>query len=45
MSPNATDMAYGQLTDVHLWGKYANMYATYDIAPINNVARITVHRG
>ena len=28
---------------MHLLGKYANIHATYKVAPINNVGRITVH--
>ena len=30
-----------KLLDVHLWKKHANIYATYEVAPINDVARIT----
>ena len=29
---------------VHLWGNYANIQTSYKVAPINNVARIAVHR-
>ena len=30
---------------LHLSGKYANLYATYEVAPINDVTRIAVHKG
>ena len=30
------------MPDMHLWGKCASTKATYEVAPINNVARITV---
>ena len=33
-----------KLFNAHLWGKYANIYSIYEAAPINDVARITVHR-
>ena len=33
-----------QKFDVHLWGKYGNIYGTYEVAPINDVARIAVHK-
>ena len=33
-----------KLLDVHLWGKCANVYATYKIAPIKDKMRIIVHR-
>ena len=26
--------------NLHLWGKYTNIHATYEVALINNVARI-----
>ena len=32
-----------KLLDVHLWEKYANIHATYEVASINDVARIAVH--
>ena len=31
-----------KLLNMHLWGKYANTRATYEVAPINDVARIAV---
>ena len=30
------------MPDMHLWGKCASTQATYEVAPFNNVARITV---
>ena len=33
-----------KLPDVHLWRKYAQIYATYEAAPIILVARITLQR-
>ena len=33
-----------KLLNVHLWGKNANVYVTYEVAPINDVARIAVHK-
>ena len=30
--------------DMYLWGKYANIHAIYEVAPIDYVARIVVHR-
>ena len=32
-----------KLLDVHQWGKYANIYATYELTGINHVAKSTVH--
>ena len=26
-----------RLHDMHLWGEYANIHATYQVAPINDV--------
>ena len=34
---NATNML--KLLDVHLHRKYANIQATFEVAPINNVAK------
>ena len=31
-----------KLLNVHLWVKYANIYVTYEVVPINYEARITV---
>ena len=28
---------------MHLWKKYASMHATYEVCPLNSMARITVH--
>ena len=36
-------MSMPKLLDVDLWGKYANMYVTYEVAPINDAAIITIH--
>ena len=36
-------LKYNILHDVHLLRSYANVYATYDIIPIGDVERITVH--
>ena len=33
-----------KVLNVHLWGKYVNIYATHEFAPINDVATITLHR-
>ena len=33
-----------KLLNVHLWEKHATMPATYEVTPLNNVARIIVHR-
>ena len=33
-----------KLLEVHQWGKYANIYATYELTGINHVIRSTVHR-
>ena len=33
-----------KLLNGHLWSKYANIHATYEIAPINSIPRITVHK-
>ena len=30
-----------KLVFIHLWHKYANIFATYEVAPISDVARIT----
>ena len=30
--------------DVRLWEKYANIYVTHEVGPVNDVARITLHR-
>ena len=32
-----------KLLNMHLWEKYANICGTYEVASINNVARIAVH--
>ena len=32
-----------KLLDIYLWWNYANIHSTYEIVPINDVARITVH--
>ena len=34
---------YAKLLNVHLWGKYANIEATYKVATINDVAGVTVN--
>ena len=31
------------LLNKHLWSKYAKLHATYEAAPISDVARIAVH--
>ena len=31
-----------KLLDVHLWGKYSTIQATYEVAPINDATRIVV---
>ena len=36
-------MPYAQL-HVHLWGNYANIHATYEGAPLTDVARIAANR-
>ena len=41
---NDINITYVQLLDVHLWGKNANIYATYELAPTSDVAKIAVHR-
>ena len=33
-----------KLFDVHQWGKFANLCATYEIPGIDNVTKSTVHR-
>ena len=33
-----------KLLDMHLWEKYVNIQATYEVAPIYDVARVAVHR-
>ena len=42
MPSNVTSTAYAQFLNIHLWGEVSNIYATYEVAPINEVARITV---
>ena len=41
---NAINMTYAQLHDLYLWGKYAKTPATYEDAPIKDIAIIAVHR-
>ena len=33
-----------KLFDMHLCGKYANIYATSEVGPINYVAKIAVYK-
>ena len=33
-----------KLLDMHLWGRYVNIHATYEANPIIDLARIAVHR-
>ena len=33
-----------KLLSKHLWRRSANLHVTYEVAPINNVARMTAHR-
>ena len=33
-----------KLVDMYLGGMYANIHATYEVAPMSDVARITVHK-
>ena len=40
---NAKHMPNALLLDMYLWGKYANIHATYEVAPMNDIARITIH--
>ena len=40
----ATNMTYTQITQHAFRGKYVNIHATYEVAAINDVARINVHR-
>ena len=40
--PNICPMP--KLLDVHLWGTYANIHATYEVAHINDVATTAVCR-
>ena len=35
-------MAYAQINQHHLWGKYSNIHVIYEDASINDVARIIV---
>ena len=45
MPSNAINMPNAKkLLNVHQSGKYVNIYATFEVAPINDVARITVQR-
>ena len=37
-------MPYGQNTHDVFMGEATNIHAIYEVAPINDVARITVHR-
>ena len=41
---NANKSHIPQLFNVDLWGKYANIYTTYKVASINDVATIASHR-
>ena len=41
---NAINMAYAQITLCAYIEEYANIRATYETAPSNDVDRITVHR-
>ena len=34
-----------KLLDIHLWGAYANIFVTYEVAPINDVATNALIRG
>ena len=33
-----------KLLDMNLWGKYANIHVTYEVASIDNIARIALRR-
>ena len=33
-----------KLTDMHIWGMYANIYATYELVTINAVATNAVYK-
>ena len=41
---NAIIMPHAKITKHAFMGTYANIYATYEVASINDVARITAHR-
>ena len=40
--PNICHMP--KLLDFHLWRKYANILATYEVASIDDVTKVAVHR-
>ena len=41
---NATNNPHAHITQYAYMGRNANVCATYEFAPINDVARIPVHR-
>ena len=43
--PQMSQLCYiPKLLNGHLWRKYVHIYARYEVVPINDAARITVHR-
>ena len=42
LSFNFINLAYTKINQCALWLKYANIYATFEVASINDVARIAV---